>query len=109
MLVLPAELTHEQARAGLGLLRRAAAAEGGTEVLVDATALTRFDSSALAVLLALRRSCRRAGQTLAVRGMAPRLRVLAGLYGVNPLLPDAVDEAHPAPAGGGADSPPQNP
>lgn len=89
MLVLPAELTHAQARAGLDLLRQGAAAESGPEVLVDATALARFDSSALAVLLGLRRSCQQAGRTLAVRGMAPRLRTLAGLYGVSALLPEA--------------------
>ncbi len=89
MLVLPAELTHAQARACLGLLRKTAAAEPGAQVLVDATALTRFDSSALAVLLALRRACQRQGKTLAVRGLAPRLRTLAGLYGVGGLLAEA--------------------
>lgn len=86
MLVLPAELTQAQARACLDLLRKTAAAEPGPEVLVDATALARFDSSALAVLLALRRTCQRHGKTLAVRGMAARLRTLAGLYGVAGLL-----------------------
>lgn len=83
MLVLPAELTHAQARAGLELLRRRARPEPGPEVLVDATALAHFDSSALAVLLGLRRSCLQAGHTLAVRGLASRLRTLAGLYGVS--------------------------
>lgn len=93
MLVLPAELTHVQARAALAMLRQAAAVEPGPEVVVDATALERFDSSALAVLLGLRRSCRHAGHTLAVRGLAPRLRTLAGLYGVDALLPDAAPAA----------------
>ena len=95
MLVLPAELTHAQAGAALGLLCKTAATETGEQVLVDATALVRFDSSALAVLLGVRRHCRHAGKTLAVRGLTPRLRTLAGLYGVAALLPDADP---PAPA-----------
>ncbi len=98
MLVLPAELTHAQARACLGLLRQGAAVEREAQVVVDATALQRFDSSALAVLLALRRACQRQGKTLAVRGMAPRLRTLAGLYGVSGLLAEAASGASvPAP------------
>ena len=87
MLVLPAELTHLQAAVCLDLLREAAAAESGAQVLVDATQLARFDSSALAVLLALRRSCGHAGQSLAVRGLVPQLRTLATLYGIDALLP----------------------
>ena len=55
--------------------------------------LQRFDSSALAVLLSLRRSCQRHGKTLAMRGLAPRLRTLAGLYGVSGLLADEAPNA----------------
>ena len=51
MLVLPAELTHVQAQTCLNVLLQAAEAEAAPQVLVDASALTRFDSSALAVLL----------------------------------------------------------
>lgn len=93
MLVLPAELTHLQAAVCLDLLREAAATESGAQVLVDATQLVRFDSSALAVLLALRRSCGHAGRALAVRGLAPHLRTLAVLYGVDALLPVAAEAA----------------
>ena len=93
MLVLPAELTHVQDRACLDLLRKTAAAEREPQVVVDATALQRFDSSALAVLLSLRRSCQRHGKTLAMRGLAPRLRTLAGLYGVSGLLADEAPNA----------------
>ncbi len=88
MLVLPAELTHTQAGSCLKLLLQAAGAETGAEVLVDASPLLRFDSSALAVLLACRRECLEDGKRFAVRGLAPRLRELAELYGVAGLLPE---------------------
>lgn len=90
MLVLPATLTHAEAPACLDLLRKAVAAEADAQVLVDATQLGRFDSSALAVLLALRRASGYQGKSFAVRGLAPRLRTLAGLYGVGVLLPEPV-------------------
>ena len=54
---------------------------------VDASALQRFDSSALAVLLGLRRALLAQGATLTVHGLPPRLRDLANLYGVAELLP----------------------
>ena len=88
MLVLPAELTHAQAEACLKMLLQAARAESQPQILVDASALTRFDSSALAVLLECRRECLADGKGFAVRGLPPRLRDLAGLYGVLGLLPD---------------------
>lgn len=89
MLVLPAELTHAQAEPCLNMLLKAARAEQGDDVLVDATALTRFDSSALAVLLECRRQCLLDGKkTFAVRGLAPHLRELASVYGISELLPD---------------------
>ncbi|HOB67479.1 STAS domain-containing protein [Ottowia sp.] len=90
MPVLPAELTQAQAETCLHMLREAARAERGAQVLVDATALTRFDSSALAVLLECRRDVLHDGKRFAVRGLAPRLRELADLYGISPLLADAV-------------------
>jgi phospholipid transport system transporter-binding protein len=51
--------------------------------------LTRFDSSALAVLLECRREASALGRSFAVRGLSPRLRELASLYGVAGLLPTA--------------------
>lgn len=87
MLVLPAELTHKQAAACLHMLRQASHTEGDAVVVVDATALERFDSSALAVLLECRRACLQDGKGFAVHGLPPRLRELAHLYGVAPLLP----------------------
>ena len=88
MLILPAELTAAQAEPCLNMLLKAARAESGGEILVDAAPLIRFDSSALAVLLECRRECLHDGKTFAVRGMASHLRDLAGLYGVSDLLPE---------------------
>lgn len=96
MLVMPAELMHVQASVCLNMLAQAARAEGGAQVLVDATALTRFDSSALAVLLECRRQCLQAGKGFAVRGLAPRLRELADLYGVADLLTEPAVTGEPA-------------
>jgi phospholipid transport system transporter-binding protein len=53
---------------------------------VDAAPLSSFDSSALAVLLAVRRECARAGKLFAVKGLPDRLRDLAALYGIEGLL-----------------------
>ena len=85
MLHLPATLTHAQASACLLDLGRALAAEPGAAVL-DATALTSFDSSALAVLLELQRIGARAGKALSVQGLPAQLLALATLYGVQTLL-----------------------
>ena len=71
MLVLPSELLHAQAPACLTMLRDAARAEPGPLVLVDATPLVSFDSSALAVLLECRRDCLLDGKQFAVHGLAP--------------------------------------
>ena len=86
MLVLPAELTHAQASTCLGMLREAARAAQADMVLVDASALVRFDSAALAVLLECRREALHDGKGFAVRGLPPRLHELAQLYGVAELL-----------------------
>ena len=87
MLRLPAELTHGQATACLAQLVSGLKSETVSPVVVDATALGRFDSSALAVLLELRRTCQRAGKALVVQGLPPHLGDLATLYGVEGLLP----------------------
>ena len=87
MLRLPAELTHGQAKACLAQLISGLDAEVASPVVVDATALGRFDSSALAVLLELRRTCQRAGKALVVQGLPKHLGDLATLYGIEGLLP----------------------
>jgi phospholipid transport system transporter-binding protein len=51
--------------------------------------LCEFDSSALAVLLGLRRVLIHKGTALRVEGMPQRLRELASLYGVMDLLQPA--------------------
>lgn len=85
MLALPAALTHAQA--GPCLVQLAAAiATGPKQVVLDARPLQDFDSSALAVLLELRRACLRLGKQLHIEGAPERLMHLAALYGVGALL-----------------------
>ena len=85
MLVLPSELTHKQATACLRMLVQGLPSQAG-KVMVDATALTQFDSSALAVLLEFRRESLERGKSFEIRGLAPRLTDLARLYGVAEML-----------------------
>ncbi|HYF19289.1 MAG TPA: STAS domain-containing protein [Ramlibacter sp.] len=86
MLVLPAQLTHDEAPACARMLAQALRAQPQAEAVADASALQQFDSSALAVLLECRREALALGKTFAVAHMPPRLRDLAGLYGVSELL-----------------------
>jgi phospholipid transport system transporter-binding protein len=72
LLALPATLTQ---------------AEG--PIQVDASALNRFDSSALAVLLELKREAAAAARPFRVQGMPARLGELAALYGVGELFASA--------------------
>ncbi|AMO23792.1 STAS domain-containing protein [Ramlibacter solisilvae] len=89
MLVLPAELTHEQALACSRMLAQGLRSQAEPVVVADAGALKDFDSSALAVLLECRREALAAGKTFAVARMPQRLRELATLYGVAELFPAA--------------------
>jgi len=89
VLVLPADLTRNEANACLKMLVQGLQSEPGPTVVVDATALGRFDSAALAVLLECRREGRHLGKSVAVRAMPQRLRDLAVLYGIAELLPAA--------------------
>ena len=85
MLSLPPVVTQAHAaQAAAGLRRAVSTAPVG--VVVDASGLSEFDSSALAVLLACRREALEAGKGFAVSGVPERLRRLAGLYGVADLL-----------------------
>ena len=86
---LPERLTLAEAAATLADLRRSLAGTTDPVLEVDASALSRFDSSAVAVLLELRREALAAGRSLAVRGWPQRLQALVGLYGVQDLLPSA--------------------
>lgn len=89
MLVLPPKLTHDEAPACVDMLRQGLAGQPGSSTVVDASELVHFDSSALAVLLECRRESSALGRGFAVKGLSPRLRELASLYGVAGLLPTA--------------------
>ena len=86
MLVLPADLTRNHASACLQMLVQGLKALSGVAVVVDAAALARFDSSALAVLLELRRESQAQGKNLRIRALPERLRDLATVYGIAELL-----------------------
>lgn len=73
-------------RAGMG---KAAGAAADSPVVLDLSTLTRFDSSALAVLLECRRASQALGKGFVVRSLDARLAGLSVLYGVDGLLPDA--------------------
>ena len=86
---LPATLMHPQAKACRdGWVQSMRAAPVGAAWQLDASALTQFDSSALAVLLACRREAQALGQSFEVRHMPAKLQELAALYGVKALLGD---------------------
>ncbi len=88
MLVLPAQLTHAQASACARMLAQAMRSEP-QQVVADAAGLQDFDSSALAVLLECRREAVLQGKSFTVANLPPRLRQLAGVYGVSELLAPA--------------------
>ncbi len=89
MLLLPSEVTHAQASASLRLLLQTLQSEQGSEVVLDAAGLSRFDSSALALLLECRRAAGRVGKSLVLKNPPPALLTLAQLYGVQELLQGA--------------------
>ncbi len=87
---LPARLIHADAVGYLSDCEAALRAQpqpANTVFSLDASALIDFDSSALAVLLGLRRRVLKAGAQLQLTGAPPQLRDLATLYGVSELLP----------------------
>lgn len=86
MLRFPEVLLHSTAKACLNDMLRALLAEPSTQVTVDASALQRFDSTALAVLLELRRVALAAGKALVLQALPTRLLDLARLYGMEDLL-----------------------
>jgi phospholipid transport system transporter-binding protein len=81
---LPERLTHQEASACLAQLTRELPANG--TVALDASALSQFDSSALAVLLACQRAAQARGCELQVVGLPPKALQLAKVYGVAPWL-----------------------
>ncbi|HEX5805900.1 MAG TPA: STAS domain-containing protein [Macromonas sp.] len=85
---LPAQMTHEVAQAYLARCEAALATTASAQaVAVDAAALHDFDSTVLAVLLAVRRAAQQRQVTFHVLNLPARLRDLATVYGVSELLP----------------------
>jgi phospholipid transport system transporter-binding protein len=89
MLQLPKTLVQLTAKDTLAQLLQALQAETSACVAVDASALGRFDSTALAVLLELRRAVLAMGKTITLQGLPGRLTDLARLYGIAELLPSS--------------------
>jgi phospholipid transport system transporter-binding protein len=88
VMALPATLMQAQAQAvadGLVASLQAHMAAGAEPVL-DASALMRFDSSALAVILACRRAVQAGGVQLRVMGLPERAQALAKVYGLSAFL-----------------------
>ena len=84
---LPARLTMGSASSELQPLMTATANAGASTVVIDGQGLEQFDSSAIAILLELRRQALERGGRLTVHGLPPRLAELMTLYGVGELLP----------------------
>lgn len=85
---LPAVLMQAQAQAvanELASVLGACVSQGG-EAVLDASALTQFDSSALAVILACRRAVLARGAQLRIAGLPARAQALTKVYGLSDLL-----------------------
>ena len=96
MLLLPAHVTASEANDTRRLLLQALKGEDRAGVVVvDASNLQRFDSSALAVLLECQRAAQAWGKPFELRGAPAKLAALARLYGVDALLmPASARGAH---------------
>lgn len=88
VLNLPAVLTHAVA-SDFTIAMAKDVTGGHGEIVVDASALKQFDSSALAVLLECRRLALAAGRDFSVWNAPARLLQLANVYGVEELIPAA--------------------
>ena len=99
MLLLPASVTAREANDTRRLLAQAIKSEPEGTVVVDASNLQQFDSSALAVLLECQRAADAWGKPFALRNSSPKLAALAKLYGVDVLLMPGSASAGPPQAG----------
>ena len=86
MLKLPAVLTHAVACGLFDTVAKEMLSTSGS-VVVDASALSQFDSSALAILMECRRQALAAGKGFSVQGASGQLLQLADVYGVATLIP----------------------
>ena len=85
VLSLPERVTHAEAPAlAQAWLAQLQTASG--PLCLDASALQRFDTSALALLLACQRVAQSRGVSLRVHGLPERALALARVYGVTELL-----------------------
>ena len=86
---LPAKITHQEAQGVLARfqdrLNNLKAAQDKT-FEIDASALTVFNSSALAVLLGLKRELHMKGLEMKVQHLSEPLQNLAKVYGVDHFL-----------------------
>ena len=86
-LSLPAEITHDTAAAVLEQLQQQLRlSEADAVVEVDVAALRRFDSSVLAVLLALLRTAPQNDRKWRVLNSFPQFAGLVAIYGLDELL-----------------------
>ena len=85
MLKFPAVLTHAVASEFLRTVTNDMPSQP-KDVVVDASALNQFDSSALAIMLECRRRALAAGKTFSVLRAPERLLQLAGVYGIAGLI-----------------------
>jgi phospholipid transport system transporter-binding protein len=86
VLILPATLTADEARDTLSMLSQALEREPHGTVVVDASALTRFDSAALALLLEIKRLALSFDRPFELRDPPARLVSLAAVYGVDSVI-----------------------
>lgn len=84
---LPDLVTMHVASGVLQTMSKSLEAQTETTAIVDAQGLQTFDSSAVAVLLELRRGLAQKGRLLQVINQPPKLLELVALYGVSELLP----------------------
>jgi phospholipid transport system transporter-binding protein len=82
----PARLTQDDAVRVLAQWRAEVSAASSASVEVDASALQRFDSSAIAVLLELRRHLLLEGRGMELTAASQRLSELVSIYGVAEFL-----------------------
>jgi len=87
-IALPAVLLQAQAQSVTNALVSSLTAQLAKdgEAVLDASALTQFDSSALAVILACRRAVLAKGAQLRITGLPERAQTLAKVYGLSALL-----------------------
>jgi phospholipid transport system transporter-binding protein len=84
---MPQRLTLNEAVQTLEQLSAALAGQAASTLQIDASSLEECDSSAVAVLLELRRRLLAQGKSLQVNHIPQRLKDLVGLYGMSELLP----------------------